>query len=421
MLSIEGNHEKNNIYVQGMISNPRYYRYDRNQIFLFVNQRWVKNHKLNQALIRGYQNVLQPHTYPAGFIFITLDTHAVDINIHPRKEEVQFLHPRIVEQVVELAVKQSLELYCAEKIAPNTSLSTSKQDFSFDYTNKRSFENPSQKNAVPLMQNLPIASAHAMPSLNFKQDALLKTPVEQTEKARLEEEKAFEKALEKSFNTSPFSSETDYQVSARLRESIHADLEQPTYRLIGQVLHTYIALETSEGIVLVDQHAAHERIIYEKMKKNFDNVPRIKLLFPQTISLTSADIEILAPYFPLFAEYGLIIEQLGPHEVVIQETPLVIKNQSIDDLLKQAIGWLHDFTIIEPDKLQATLREKIHAQISCKAAVKAGDELSTVAMHELIKDLYNTENRLTCPHGRPTLWTLSVNDIEKKFKRDYRS
>ena len=115
-----------NLKVHGALSDPQFSRYDRNQIFIFVNKRWVKNNKLVQALIKGYKNMLQPERYPAGFIFISLDQEFVDINIHPRKEEVQFLHPRIVESLIENGVKERLELYTNKALGgtPVTSPST---------------------------------------------------------------------------------------------------------------------------------------------------------------------------------------------------------------------------------------------------------------------------------------------------------
>lgn len=405
MLSVEIQDDKMNLRIKGAISTPQYHRYDRNQLFFFVNQRWVKNHKLSQALLRGYQNVLQTDRFPVAFIFISLNPDTVDINIHPRKEEVQFLHPRIVENLLETGVKKRLEEHCAQTLG-----------------------------ATPLVRNTFTTPQPAFSrALEYTNQEIkqLKTAAEQAQ-----EEKAFLEVLEKSFATQPFS-QTDTQPAMQqpsvaqaleqlpltqsiLHQTPQADVQKPQYRLIGQTLLTYILIETVEGLVLIDQHAAHERVLYERLKKNFAHVPQIKLLFPEIITLSAHDLTTLSSYFELFKQFGVSVEQFSPTELVIQETPVFLKNHKLDDLVKQALGWIHEAQHIEPAQLKKTIEEKLHAQLSCKAAAKAGDELSIASMHELIKDLSNTENKLTCPHGRPTLWLLSKPEIEKKFKRDYR-
>lgn len=392
MLSLEGYEEKMNLRIRGAISNPSYYRYDRNHIFIFVNQRWIKNHKLSQALLRGYQKVLQLDKYPVAFLFITLDSEAVDINIHPRKEEVQFLHPRTIESLLEGTVKKRLEDYCSQNLS-------------------RQHEVPSLSffTQTPALYTQPIGT--------LQEPKILKTPVEQAQ-----EEKAFLEMLNKSFSTPPpVAQAPSQQTFTQVPLTPQQEVEKPLYRLIGQAHKTYIIIENQEGLVFIDQHAAHERVMYERLKSHFSQVPQIKLLFPQIVSLSSQDIISFLPSIPLFAQFGLIIEQLSATELVIQETPIFLKNQPLDDLIKQAVGWNYEAQHIEASTLQKTMQEKIHAQISCKAAVKAGDELSSMAIHELLKDLYTTENKLTCPHGRPTLWVVTIQEIEKKFKRDYRS
>ncbi len=111
---------------------------------------------------------------------------------------------------------------------------------------------------------------------------------------------------------------------------------------------------------------------------------------------------------------------MGQHEIMITHTPIFLKNRSLEDCIKEAISSIHEHQSLEQDELKKIIEKKLHAQISCKAAIRAGDSLTQESMHNLIKDLYATENKLTCPHGRPTLWELTVPELEKKFKRDYR-
>ena len=212
-------------------------------------------------------------------------------------------------------------------------------------------------------------------------------------------------------------------ITQQLEEPALISAQQPsqlTYILIGQLLATYIIIETTQGAVLIDQHAAHERIIYERIKQQFNTVERVKLLFAQVISITKNDMDLLVEHLPLFEIFGVLIQQVSATELIVQETPVYLKNQSLQDIIQQTIGWLHELHQVEPHILQKRLQEQIHAQMSCKAAVKAGDQLTTESMHEIIKNLYALENNTTCPHGRPTIWALSQYEIEKKFKRNYK-
>ncbi|MBA3954955.1 hypothetical protein H0X48_06570, partial [Candidatus Dependentiae bacterium] len=411
ILVFEAEEGRMNLKVSGALSDPQYSRYDRNQIFVFVNKRWVKNHKLAQALIKGYQGMLQPERYPAGFIFISLDPEFVDINIHPRKEEVQFLHPRIVELLIETTVKERLELYTAQSLGASTPVS----------------HQPKQQSSIPTLPTNTHAYSNNQVwriSQSFEQNS----PLISQEKQQLESSQ-FTQAIAQHFTSQVVNPEhptaiTQVPTSILQQNTIQAQdvttTAELSYTLVGQALDTYIIIQTTEGLVLIDQHAAHERIIYERLKANFNTIERVKLLFPQVISIAKNDMVALEPYLMLFHNVGLIIEQASATELIVQETPIYLKNQPVQDIVQQTIGWIHELQQVDMQQLQKSLQEKIHAQMSCKAAVKAGDELNTAGMHEIIKELYAQENKLTCPHGRPTIWALSQYEIEKKFKRNYK-
>lgn len=421
ILVFEAEETRMNLKVSGALSDPQYSRYDRNQIFVFVNKRWVKNHKLAQALIKGYQGMLQPERYPAGFIFISLDPEFVDINIHPRKEEVQFLHPRIVELCIENGVKERLELYTAQRLGAPVGPKTTAPEQSVQQQKTNPFlAQLVQTNSYPteqvwhiskqFEQNLPAYPEENQQSENAQFEQILTRHFTQPETLTTKQSLA---------NQAP---QANTSTSAQLIEQTQqvTTSQELVYTLVGQALNTYIIIQTGDGLVVIDQHAAHERIIYERLKANFNTIERAKLLFPQVLSIAKNDMITLEPYLALFDSFGLLIEQASETELVIQETPIYLKNQPITDIIQQAIGWIHELHNVDTDQLRKSLQEKIHAQMSCKAAVKAGDELTPAGMHQIIKDLYAQENRLTCPHGRPTIWALSHYEIEKKFKRNYK-
>lgn len=359
-----------------------YTRFDRSQIVCFVNNRWVKNYKLGQALVKAYQGMLQPQRYPAAVLFISIDPKEVDINIHPRKEEVQFLHPRIVYDLIETTVQKKLEEVQKNLFKPSTRVETAGRDL-------KEFIQPAHT-----------ASFLMPPKMHSY-----------TERPSQENQEAFIRTV------APYFSETLTPV----KESNMPAIPESDYQLIGQVHLTYILIERQESLVYIDQHAAHERIIYEKLKEQFQSTSQVRLLFPQVISLNKTDLDLLEPFFEVLQSFGVQAQRMTQSELMITQTPLFIKNQSLADCIKQAVALLHEHASLKDSEIKKLLQERIHASLSCKAAVKAGDKLSEEAMHSLIKELYAAENSLTCPHGRPTLWELRTEELEKKFKRDYRT
>lgn len=189
------------------------------------------------------------------------------------------------------------------------------------------------------------------------------------------------------------------------------------YTLIGQFNKTYLLIEQEEGLYLIDQHAAHERILYELFAHRFQDIPTIQLMFPQLIPCSKDDLAILEPHLPLFHEHGIKIEQFGKDQLMIQSTPVHLKNAPLAELIKQVIGWIQEYSNVDKETFIKTIHDKLRAQMACKAAVKAGDKLSKEQMQELLSDLYECPNRFSCPHGRPTGWLFSLHDIERKFRR----
>lgn len=405
ILPLTGAEERMNLSLTGAITDHTYSRFDRNQIFVYVNQRWIKNYKLAQAVIKGYQHILQPQKYPAGVLFITLDPSTVDINIHPRKEEIQFLHPRLVEDLIAETVQKALEQKHTEQLTGRPSKTVRRYEEELVMRAESHRLRPSipdypqePKNEQLFLKAVETQFAHSVKTAESRPDPL------QRENEAL-----------KTVEAQPLQTDSPEPVQQKTPQ-----FESVQYRLIGQFNTTYILIETIEGLVFVDQHAAHERILYERLKSRFESVARVRLIFPQIITLTADDLTLFEPYCELFLSCGIEVNPMSEHELVISETPVFLKNQSLEDCIKQAISVIHEYQYLSSDELKKIILERVHAQMSCKAAVKAGDELPLETMHNLIKELYKTENKLTCPHGRPTLWQLSTGEIEKKFKRDYR-
>jgi len=392
MIEIKSNQILEKASISGFISNHQFFRYNRSQIFFFVNGRWVKNLNLMKSFQKGYLNVLPQDRFPAGFIFINIHPDQIDVNIHPRKEEVQFLQAKKIEQSIQTLVKSNLEQSLSNKLNESLNVNINHIDFkpafqtNFDYENIPSFDPIDSfvtdiNNAV---YNLKPKNSLIVNSLSYSSDNKEMVEVSNNDKTILE---------------------------------IQEKLEKKDYDLIGQFNKTYILIEKQEGLFIVDQHAAHERVLYELFSKRFQDVATTRLIFPQTINLTVESLDLLEQYLELLHNNGIDAQRLSKEQLVIQSTPTYLKDISLQNLIIKLVDWIEEYQILDRNQLFKTINEKLHAQMACKAAVKAGDKLSHEQIHKLLQDLNNVENRFACPHGRPTSWLLPILDIEKKFKR----
>ena len=383
----------NTLHITGLISHHQYERYDRNMIYLFVNQRWVKDTQLSHAFIKGYKHVLPPGRYPAGCIHISVNALEVDINIHPRKEEVQFLHPRQVQQSITATVTQALEQHLSQQLEKTVQFRPSGSSADIPFTT----QNISKERTFKPF-DFDTFFAQASPAFD-----VVTTPQQAHHHAQ------------------QLSSSLQQTTQLPKQQIIHAGSEQLSYTCIGQFKNTYLLLEHTDGLLLIDQHAAHERILYEQFCAQHGNIATVKLMFPHIMHVSSEDFQTIVDYINLFAQYGIEIEPFGSNTIKIQAAPLQLKHASVDDIIKDALAYINECKGLEEHAFAQQVQKKLYADMACKAAVKAGDMLTPELMQELIKNLYTTNNRFSCPHGRPTHYMLHIDEIEKKFKRDYRT
>ncbi len=372
------------ITLEGTITNHHYGRYDRSGIFLFVNNRWVKNYGLTNAFIKGYLNVLPTGKYPAGVLIITVPADTVDINVHPKKEEVVFTHPKVIENFITKTITAALESHLSAQVK-----TTVPQPIAQHLAHNTPLFQPTEKK---IMDN----------AWNWNQ---YKAPV------------TLQKTLHENWNLSENTAKEQEEKSHTQQTLTPLETPHTQHKLIGQYNKTYLLLEHQDGLYLIDQHAAHERILYEKFGSKFEECIASPLLFPLILTLPSEHVTLLTEHASIFADYGIIFEQIGPQELCTTQLPLILKNQSIEDILKEVITLVNNESSIDHKLLKKKISEKVRAQMACKAAVKAGDLLSRETMITLLQDLEKTPNRFSCPHGRPTGWLLKLSDIERTFKR----
>jgi DNA mismatch repair protein MutL len=393
------------IELTGVVADHQNSKYDRTGIMIFVNKRWVKNTQLSRAVIRAYTNVLPPGRFPIAVIILTIPGTDIDVNVHPRKEEVQFMHPTRVEGLIYRAIKKALDdrvtaLVSNTKPVVRMSHANSEYDSSIKNMPLQSFPLRDRNYTIPFFTHVSdvdrssiIAKAPAPTNPSYTPSIALQQAADIPDRETVQSQ----------------------QLAPARAQS--AELVEQETNIIGQLFSTYILVETGEGMLLVDQHAAHEAILYEQFALRFHEVATVQLLFPEIITLAAHEWDTIEPYIDILHDNGIALEQFGSTQIRVTATPVHCKHTLIEELIRSMISLIHEHSSLDRAALVDVIHKKMRAQMACKAAVKAGDTLDHNQMKDLLKNLQKTENRLTCPHGRPTCWLISRYEIEKKFKR----
>jgi DNA mismatch repair protein MutL len=408
LITLDPHHVSECVSIEGVVSNHQYARYDRSGIFFFVNKRWVQNTPLSRALIKAYQNVLPQGRYPIAAIFITIDPYEIDINIHPKKEEVSFLHPRIIEAAIQESVKKALAGQLGDVFKKPVQLTAGLLP---DGSIQRMHSYTSYQAAAQALSRPQFPAEHFSPlhaqnrSLDFM-DGNSSECSKQLNESR----------------TLSFSRESSHvgeqPVSAYehiYEQAVFSTAEQP--KIIGQYATTYILVEHAEGLYMIDQHAAHERILYASFATSTASHTTVPLIIPQIVTVARDQLMKLEPHLALLYSNGFEVVVSGVDQLTVSSTPVYAKNISLPELVQQLVSWIGEYQSYTAQEFESVIQHHMRAQMACKAAVKAGDNLSHAEMVELIEKLEKTPDKLTCPHGRPTGWLMSLYEIEKKFKR----
>ncbi|MBD3272722.1 DNA mismatch repair endonuclease MutL [Candidatus Dependentiae bacterium] len=422
LVDADPKHYRNSdIKFNGLLSNHNFWRYGRQQIFFFVNNRYVKDKDLSKALLKGYIGVLPPARFPAAFIFLKVPNNFVDINVHPKKEEVRFIKPVTVTNYLQRLVKETLDQNVRNLFGNNTNSAISKPK-------------DKEKNTLFTSSKINIDKNNSNYYKIEQLDTIQQNNSEQTPFALSEATCCKVEGFNKIINTtSDFynqdQKETKLTSNVLRPRILEYEKEQKTiyeekkvdtrkeFKIIGQLLRTYIIAQSDENLVLIDQHDAHERVIYDRITKKFENHHGTKLMFPEIIELNIKEIEQIKQAQVFLKKQGIETEFFGKNQLAIKSSPPQIQNQSLKELIFEILEFIKENEKLDTDSFRKKLNDRVHAQIACKSAVKAGDTLSMQQMEKIVNDLQKTSNPLTCPHGRPTTWIINKHQIEKQFKR----
>jgi DNA mismatch repair protein MutL len=348
--------EDEGLKLSGFISPTSITRSNRREMTFFINGRWVQDIPLNAALIQAYHTLLMVGRYPLATLFLEIDPQAVDVNVHPAKAEVRFREQDKVFSFVQRAVRRAILAYAPVPSVTSTTL----------WGNQ-----PSQ----PRQEGL---------------DWSMARDAQQVEGAEA-------------------GSDSKQEAGQPAFENI------PLLRLIGQIGATYLVAEGPDGLYLVDQHAAHERVLFEKLMLQYDkrDIPSQTLLEAESVTFPPAQTTLLEEQLELLNRFGFQVEPFGPNTFQVRAMPTLFAGSDAAAALRALV---EDFEEDE-SPLQEELEARIAARVCKRMAVKAGQTLSSDEQRALITDLENCDSPRTCPHGRPTMIHLSVDMLERQFGR----
>ncbi len=447
--------------IRGYISKPEVNRGDSDQLFLFVNTRPVTSKTINTAVREGYYTKMPKGRYPVAVLALTLDPGEVDVNVHPRKAEVRFSREKEVGDAVIRAVEKVLsENGLAPEIrekegkvlqktfevpesagkiqTPGTRRVLSDKKVKEEIGKAAGKETVSEPGVSAISEKASIlesgnrilrdkTEAYTYPVKDTerrlkKSERLLEFTAESKEqkggesKDRKEEEKEGEKGGENG------STKTEEKISEKIsveekqiqkpKQTANTDLLEDI-RIIGQVSRMYILAEKGEDLIVIDQHAAHERILYEQILKSKKSRVQ-ELITPVMIELTPKEKVLMEEYIPYLEEYGFGISEFGDNTYVVTFVPEVFGRLEDTDIIHDVIS---DLLAEGKIKKETGILEKVSKTLACRAAIKGGAACTPKQMEDLIEQLKTAETPYSCPHGRPTVITFTKGELDRMFAR----
>ncbi len=407
---LEVHHQDELLSIQGFIAPPYQVRNDKSQQALFVNERWVRNEEISAAVYEAYHSLLFVNRHPVFVLHLNINPRRIDVNVHPTKSLIRFEQKEKVCAAVQSAVRETLrrnnlipeveirqqtlmneeimkeEIAAAEEIA--TAGGTEKT---------KKIPQPGKPGHAHYAFEPSTQLIFEMKEAGFSLEQLSVTPAFQ------EEEQVNEIASIETHVTLPEESEE----SSR-------QLKIPPLRLLGQIHKTFFIAEMEAGVVFIDQHAAHERVLYEKFRGQLLNRKKAvqALLQPDIIEFTAAEMVVLQQFQGVLEQLGFGLEPFGGTAMKITTIPSLLGRVQPKEMIYDLISGLKE------GKLKASeFQEMIITRMACRSAVMAGEELTIPQMEIILQQLAETELPYTCPHGRPTIIKTTAVELERKFRR----
>jgi len=370
--------ETENVRIAGFISMPEFTKSNSKNIYLYVNARFIRDNSMTHAVLAAYRQVIEPRRYPAAVLFLELPGEDVDVNVHPAKLEVRFRNSREIYDLISKTVAKSL-----------AGTQVSREALAYRLTPRESSS---------------ASSGFWRPRDRYASGQLPREIYSRQNLRQAIEEDLFARA----------GSPAD--TACRVEDvSLGEPITFANRSYLGQFAGTYLVFAGQDGVMLVDQHAAHERIILERLKKAATEKSISQpLLMPEVVSINPALISLFESARSTLSDIGLELEIFGRDAVVVKAMPACLPHVPPGDVISDLADQLADE---QKDPSLEERREKVLASLACRAAIKANAVLSAEEVAALCRDLEKTPYNATCPHGRPISVQFSLYEIERMFKR----
>lgn len=434
---VKGEYKEFGISLSGYFGKSEASRPNRNMQNIFINGRYIKSPLISHAVEEAYKQELMVGKFPSCVLNLEIDPHCVDINVHPTKLEAKFSDEKSVYHVVYWAAKNALYqkkvIPTVEKNIPSKESAKAEESLFSGFARKKpamtlnesSWIAKKAENAVKtnINSNTQTTENKTEPVSEVKREPLFKfTSSEKKETSSRQEtiniikehESVSEKNIEISSKNNPLSvSEPKAEKEPVIKVS--ALKEEISYRICGQVFDTYIIIEKDGQMMMIDQHAAHERLRFEKLREGYKNrqIASQTLIAPAVIKLTPSEMAEFSEYKEEISALGFMAEEFGESEIIVRSVPLELTDTEIKEALVEIIGLYSNHR----KNIDEQIAEKMLYQIACKGAVKANMHLHESEIKQLLDNIFALPEINTCPHGRPITIAFTKDFIEKQFKR----
>ncbi len=389
--------------LEGFIGKPDFARKSRSEQFLFINRRYVVNRALNHAVFQAYEHLMVKGAFPFYVLNLTIDPKKIDVNVHPSKLEVKFENESAIYRFILSAVRKTLgEHDLIPSVTFGAGQTASGPDAHLRFLQTERMQTNLADMFPPVQSETPdidLGRVFRNVERRIGDDVLQR-----------DGEATFPTDLQKPATTIP-----ERILQHKPIGSAAEQLSVQDGKPIWQVQNKYILSQIRTGLLIVDQHVAHERILYEKALSNFENsLPSTQqLLFPQTVQLTASDYSLARELVPHLEKLGFDLKPFGKNTVVIEGIPADVRAGSESQILQDVLDEYRN----NEHAQQIDARDNLAKSFACKAAIKAGDRLTTTEMLILIDQLFATRMPYVCPHGRPIVVKISVDELDRRFGR----
>ena len=404
------------VRLSGFVSSPAAGRGNRSAQYFYCNGRFIRSTLLQSALEQAYKNSLLTGRYPACVLWLEIRPGSVDVNVHPAKTEVKFSEERRLFSLVCQAVRDTLaeeDRTAAEEVLPKAAAvpPDRPQENRAVPTDR---EDEREIPAVPAAERPTVSTPPVRPRVSGFSTAEISYPAPES----VVQQSLFSPAAEYRRIEEPSEALPKAESAADKKDPVEKPVQNvdnlpiPDHKILGEAFKTYIAVETGDRLILIDKHAAHERMNFDRLKARSQPVPAQQLLTPRTLRLTGEDTALLEEFGELFLDFGFELEPFGEQAFILRAVPADILPDDAVPALEEILQHLREGGT--PDPLAA--RDELNHTVACTAAIKAGWNTGREELETLVREVLSGRVKY-CPHGRPVAVTVSRKDLEKLFLR----